>query len=364
VWTLDMAEVWLVVLALAHVAVGLGGRRTTRISPDLAMAALGIGVVLADVAASRILGGLPLALGWAATGLVFAGLVRLATPGMDRHAALTGLGGHLTLALGQALITPSGGGHEIALVVVAATSLVSGRLAEEGRTTLRVVLDAVALAVLAYVTAISLDGLALTLALAAETVGLIAIARRHREDVVAVWGAVAFVGATTLHALAVFAPPDALYYGLTHPVEAAAALALATLVVALMRIAAPQLGLWSVGGAAVLVLYAASVELVTPFADAPQQGQALLSGLWALTGVATLVVGLIRDKSALRHAALALLAVTATKVFLYDLASLTSLYRVASFIALGLLLLAGAFAWQRIRPQPLPDLRKMPGSLR
>jgi uncharacterized membrane protein len=49
---------------------------------------------------------------------------------------------------------------------------------------------------------------------------------------------------------------------------------------------------------------------------------------------------------------------------LFDLAALTSLYRVASFIALGLLLLAAAFAWQRIRPRPLPDLRAVPGSLR
>jgi hypothetical protein len=28
------------------------------------------------------------------------------------------------------------------------------------------------------------------------------------------------------------------------------------------------------------------------------------------------------------------------------------------------LLLVGAFAWQRIRPRPLPDLRRVPGALR
>jgi hypothetical protein len=48
----------------------------------------------------------------------------------------------------------------------------------------------------------------------------------------------------------------------------------------------------------------------------------------------------------------------------YDLASLASLYRVASFVALGLLLLAGAFAWQRARPVPLGDLRRVPRALR
>jgi LPXTG-motif cell wall-anchored protein len=36
-------------------------------------------------------------------------------------------------------------------------------------------------------------------------------------------------------------------------------------------------------------------------------------------------------------------------VFLYDLAELESIYRALSFIALGLLLLGGAFAYQRSR---------------
>jgi uncharacterized membrane protein len=45
--------------------------------------------------------------------------------------------------------------------------------------------------------------------------------------------------------------------------------------------------------------------------------------------------------------------VTVGKVFLYDLAALTSLYRVGSFIGLGLLLLVAAGLWQRMRP-PVP----------
>jgi uncharacterized membrane protein len=54
------------------------------------------------------------------------------------------------------------------------------------------------------------------------------------------------------------------------------------------------------------------------------------------------------------------LLVTIAKLFLYDMSTLTSVYRVASFIGLGLLLLAGAFAYQRLRPPPLPDLRVVP----
>ncbi len=57
------------------------------------------------------------------------------------------------------------------------------------------------------------------------------------------------------------------------------------------------------------------------------------------------------DRPQLRRGALALLLVTVAKVFLYDLAALTSIYRVASFVVLGLLLLGGAFAWQRLSPR-------------
>ena len=359
---LDHADLWLVFLALAHIGVGLGGRRTTRISPDLAMAGLALGVVLADVAAARILEGLPLVVGWAAGGVLFAGLTRLAVPGLDRHAALVGLGGHMALALTSAvLVAPAGSTTgQIGLIAVAATALISGRLAEEGRTVLRMVLDAIALTLVAYVTVAGLDGLQLTLALAAQAFGLIAIARRHSEDPIARGGAVAFAALTAIDVVTVLAPPDALIYGLDLPLAAAAGLSAATVAAALLglldrRWAAP---------AAVLILYGASVELVTAFADTPQLAQTLLSALWAATGVALLIAGLVRDKVVLRQAALALLAVTVAKVFLYDLASLDSLSRVASFIALGLLLLAGAFAWQRFRPRPLPDLRRMPGSLR
>jgi uncharacterized membrane protein len=39
-------------------------------------------------------------------------------------------------------------------------------------------------------------------------------------------------------------------------------------------------------------------------------------------------------------------------VIVFDLATLDSIYRVASCVALGLLLLGSAFAYQRLRPRP------------
>ncbi len=68
-----------------------------------------------------------------------------------------------------------------------------------------------------------------------------------------------------------------------------------------------------------------------------------------MLGFASLVAGLAREVKLLRLAGLGLLALAVGKVFIVDLAALESIWRVASFLALGLLLLAGAFAYQRAR---------------
>jgi uncharacterized membrane protein len=83
-----------------------------------------------------------------------------------------------------------------------------------------------------------------------------------------------------------------------------------------------------------------------------------------VVGVGGLLAGLRRNIVAVRTAALALLLATVTKVFLYDLSTLTSIYRVVSFFVLGALLLAGAFLYQRLRPPPRPDLRTVHASQR
>jgi uncharacterized membrane protein len=125
------------------------------------------------------------------------------------------------------------------------------------------------------------------------------------------------------------------------------------------------------------LLYLASLAIITAFQPGStetvdivldlsvrQQGQVLLSALWSLVGLTGLIIGLRTRLPALRSAALALLLITVAKVFLYDLSTLTSIYRVISFIVLGLLLLAGAFAYQRLRPPPVPDMRTLHPSQR
>jgi len=111
-----------------------------------------------------------------------------------------------------------------------------------------------------------------------------------------------------------------------------------------------------------MLLYLASIAIITPFQPGPnvvesglglgvrQQGQVLLSAFWSGCGVVGMWLGLRRDDRRIRLAAFGLLALAVAKVFLYDLSTLASVYRVLSFVAVGLLLLAAAFAYQRLRP--------------
>jgi uncharacterized membrane protein len=383
-WLALDSDGWLVALAAAHLAAGLAGVRSKRVSHELSLVAFGLGTILGDVAFSQLASGLPLVLGWAAGAVGFAGLVKLTRArSADLAFASLGLGGHITLALGQALASANSddlGPALAALGAVAVGCFVSARLAQDGHRVWRIVLDALGLAVVAYLSAIAFDGLALVLAWSAEAVALTRLAHGSK-DPVATAGAGAFLGGALALTLGELAAPDALVYGLDPALPALGALAAVAGATALAAFwlpalhprLRPALGV----AAALVVLYAVSAALVTPFqpggetAGLPlaelgirQQGQALLSALWALVGLGALVGGLVRDARALRLGGLALLATAVGKVFLFDLSSLTSVYRVASFIVLGLLLLCGAFAWQRIRPRPVPDLRGMPERLR
>ncbi len=109
-----------------------------------------------------------------------------------------------------------------------------------------------------------------------------------------------------------------------------------------------------VGAAGVAALYVASVVVidlwgVTDDGERLQAGQLLLSLLWGATGIALLVVGLARNFAWLRRAGLALLVVAVVKVFTYDLSELTDLARVASLLAIGLVLIAAGHFYQRLR---------------
>lgn len=169
--------------------------------------------------------------------------------------------------------------------------------------------------------------------------------------------------------LAAEAPPIELSRGASDLGAAAlglGALALVGLCIGVREASGSPWRYWPVLGAGAAILYLASLAVVSAFDPSAsvvanglveltvrQQAQVALSGLWSVVGVGALIIGLRANVAQVRSAGLALLLATVAKVFLFDLSTLTSVYRVTSFIVLGLLLLAGAFAYQRLRPPPL-----------
>jgi uncharacterized membrane protein len=378
-----LAETWLCFLAFAHLGVGAVSSRLQRISRDVSLLVFVIGVVLADIAFSLIVSGPAIAIGYAAVGVVFAWLLRRE---MRYELAQTvvsiGLGAHLALAMAHviAVDAPPGAlvGEPIALVTavfvlgfLSAALLTSGRLVAERYSLWRLVLDSAGLAVGAYIAVLVFDGALLVLALCAEAVVLAWVVRRTGDEL-ALGASGCFLSGAILHTLAVEAPPQALAFGVESLSEAGVALAACGLAAFACadRHGDPawRVALWCSG--AVSLLYLASVAVVTAFQpgtaetvllDLPvrQQGQVLVSALWGIAGLGALLAGLRREVRELRIGGLTLLLVTVGKVFLYDLSTLGSVYRVLSFLALGALLLTASFAYQRLRPAPLPDLREV-----
>lgn len=75
----------------------------------------------------------------------------------------------------------------------------------------------------------------------------------------------------------------------------------------------------------------------------------LLTTFWGLEGLALLAVGFLARDRILRLQGLALLLVCILKVFFYDLRNLETIYRILSFIVLGVILLAVSWIYTRFR---------------
>lgn len=173
-------------------------------------------------------------------------------------------------------------------------------------------------------------------------------------------GALGFLGLGIVHMLALEAPPYAIAEGVDD---------LGSALVAIACCAGAALACWHWGrelepksatvagyiGAAGFV-YLGSVAIIDVIGDnaggeAREIGQAWLSAFWAATGLGAVIWGMVRRSAKVRLGGLALLMVAIAKVWTYDLSELEELARALSFVALGLLLLAGAFAYQRFKPE-------------
>ena len=71
------------------------------------------------------------------------------------------------------------------------------------------------------------------------------------------------------------------------------------------------------------------------------------SAIWIVYGAALMVAGFWKRSAFIRWQAMVLLAVTIGKVFLYDSRELQQVYRILSFIALGVLLMGISYAYHR-----------------
>jgi uncharacterized membrane protein len=173
-------------------------------------------------------------------------------------------------------------------------------------------------------------------------------------------GAFMFLALGIVHLLVVEAPPYAIVDGVED---------LGSSLVAIACCAGAALACWYWGrqiepkaatvsgfiGAAGFV-YLGSVLIIDAIGandggEAREIGQAWLSAFWAATGLGAVVWGMRRKSPKTRLGGLALLTVAIAKVWTYDLAELEELARALSFVALGLLLLTGAFAYQRFKPE-------------
>jgi uncharacterized membrane protein len=206
-------------------------------------------------------------------------------------------------------------------------------------------------------------------ATAAVLAWLAAAVREERFQAASLAYLVLGVGAT----LILEAPPRDLVVAAAHPgagvpsvllVSAATAVFAALAGSGAIRERLRRYGAWS---AVVLAVYAASLTILeaaerlspesleTDF----QRGHTAVSALWGGLGLALLYAGLTRGRGALRLGGFALFGVSLGKLFLYDLAQLSSVTRALSFLAVGGVLLLGGFFYQRLSSQ-LDERRDAP----
>jgi uncharacterized membrane protein len=77
--------------------------------------------------------------------------------------------------------------------------------------------------------------------------------------------------------------------------------------------------------------------------------QLTLSGVWLMYSVIMMILGLWRRRRSVRIISICLFGISILKIFTYDLSFLDTLYRIFSFIGLGIILLAVSYAYQRYK---------------
>jgi uncharacterized membrane protein len=196
-----------------------------------------------------------------------------------------------------------------------------------------------------------LDGTWLVLAWASAAAALAVLARY--EDRLE-YGALAYLCFALLHTLLMEAQPNDVFVAHAHPGSGAPAVLLVlagVLVFARVREWLRTPLLWACGAlglyAATLGILEASERAGGSIDTAFQRGHTGVSAVWAVVGLALLILGLKRSR-ALQIGGFALFGISLAKLFLYDLANLSSVTRAFSFVAVGMLIMVGGFFYQRL----------------
>jgi uncharacterized membrane protein len=246
---------------------------------------------------------------------------------------------------------------------------------------LATVFSAPALAVALVAFALTLSGLPLVLAWTVTATALAAVASRAPEPRLQPV-AIGYALVATAHVISLDAPPADFFEATRHPesgvpavlLAVSAAVGLVLLARTRRRPADPdpvdaalegrestveRLG---VGVATTFALYAVSLSILGlaeavgtgTVTDRFHAGHAAVSAVWGLLGLVALYAGLRRRLGWLQAVGFGLFAVSLAKIFLFDLAFLSSVARALSFLAVGAVLLLGGFFVQRLGAQQRP----------
>ncbi len=220
--------------------------------------------------------------------------------------------------------------------------------------------------------------LSYTVAWAAFAVGLVLLFRRGAHRIVIWVAALLLVGAFLRLLPLQDVPPFALYrrgrlpilngFLLSYALVAAAFFAVARLLARAEERLIRWLSILSTVAGTLLLFFLVNVEIADFWSVAERITFRFSAGLapdltytvsWALFAVALLVAGLILASRGVRVAAIGLLTLTVAKAFFHDLARLSGLYRIASFLGLGASLVVVALLLTRFvirgrQPRPPP----------
>jgi len=312
--------------------------------------------------------------GWsviaAATGLVAgAYALRVFQPEREEWDVVSGMAagvGLVAYCIGLVDLTDSDTARGAGLLVAAAVyaALAAFVFKREGLRTFATTLWAIGLVALVGAERLFFDSDVLfVIAVAATGAGVGALAEPLRERRFWLAGAIT-AGFATAVALVAVTPPSHFFSASENPGRGLASLVVCALALgALARLADADAERVSsgvvAGGVALYAISLGILEIAERVSGASietdfERGHTAVSALWALIGLALLVVGLLRRSAVIRYGGLVLFALSLAKIFLYDLAELSSVARAFSFIFVGGLLLAGGFFLQRLSDRIAP----------